>query len=78
MKKIFLILFTIHCSLFTVPAQRIMTLQECINEARVNNVSAKDARNDLLIAKEQQRYARTKYFPMVGASATHSRPATIC
>ncbi len=71
MKKIFLILFTIHFSLFTGSAQRIMTLQECVNEARVNNVSAKDARNDLLIAKEQQRYARSKYFPMVGASATH-------
>ena len=71
MKKIFLILFTLHSSLFTLYAQRIMTLQECINEARVNNVSAKDARNDLLIAKEQQRYARTKYFPIVGASATH-------
>ena len=71
MKKILLILFTIHSSLFTLYAQRIMTLQECISEARVNNVSAKDARNDLLIAKEQQRYARTKYFPIVGASATH-------
>ena len=71
MKKIFLILFTLHSSLFTLYAQHIMTLQECINEARVNNVSAKDARNDLLIAKEQQRYARTKYFPIVGASATH-------
>ena len=71
MKKIFLILFTLHSSLFTLYAQRIMTLQECINEARVNNVSAKDARNDLLSAKEQQRYARTKYFPIVGASATH-------
>ena len=71
MKKIFLILFTLHSSLFTLYAQRIMTLQECINEARFNNVSAEDARNDLLIAKEQQRYARTKYFPIVGASATH-------
>ena len=71
MKKIFLIFFTLHSSLSTLYAQRIMTLQECINEARVNNVSAKDARNDLLIAKEQQRYARTKYFPIVGASATH-------
>ena len=71
MKKIFFILFTIHCSLFTVPAQRIMTLQDCVKEALANNVKAKDARNDLLIAKEQQRYARTKYFPMVGASATH-------
>ncbi len=78
MKKIFLILFTLLLppSSFLLPpvsvsAQRIMTLQECVKEARVNNVSAKDARNDLLIAKEQQRYARTKYFPMVGASATH-------
>ena len=71
MKKIFLILFTLHASLFTLSAQRIMTLQECVKEARANNVKAKDVRNDLLIAKEQQRYARTKYFPMVGASATH-------
>ncbi len=76
MKKIFLILLTILLPPSTillppVSAQRIMTLQECINEARANNVSAKDARNDLLIAKEQQRYARSKYFPMVGASATH-------
>ena len=86
MKKFFLILFTFLFSpvsclltpvsclltpLSTVSAQRIMTLQECVREARANNVKAKDARNDLLIAKEQQRYARTKYFPMVGASATH-------
>ena len=72
MKKIFLILFAILLTpLSTASAQRIMTLQECVKEARVNNVKAKDARNDLLIAKEQQRYARTKYFPMVGASATH-------
>ena len=71
MKKFFLILFTLHASFFTLSAQRIMTLQECVKEARTNNVKAKDVRNDLLIAKEQQRYARTKYFPMVGASATH-------
>ncbi len=51
--------------------QRLMTLEECVKEARANNVSARDARNDLLIAKEQQRYARSKYYPMVGASATH-------
>ena len=70
-KKLFLVLGISHLVVIGAPAQRIMTLQECINEARVNNVSAKDARNDLLIAKEQQRYARTKYFPIVGASATH-------
>lgn len=70
-KKLFLVLGISHLVVIGAPAQRIMTLQECVQEARVNNVSAKDARNDLLIAKEQQRYARTKYFPMVGASATH-------
>jgi outer membrane protein TolC len=71
MKKIFLILLILHSSIFTLHSQRIMTLQECVREARINNVKAKDSRNDLLIAKEQQRYARTKYFPMVGASASH-------
>jgi len=70
-KKLFLVLGIFHLVVIGAPAQRIMTLQECVQEARVNNVSAKDARNDLLIAKEQQRYARTEYFPMEGASATH-------
>jgi outer membrane protein TolC len=51
--------------------QRVMTLQECIAAARVGNTKAKDAVNNLSIAKEQQKYARTKYFPMVGASAMH-------
>ena len=71
LKKFLLIVSIFHLVLIGASAQRIMTLQECVKEARANNVSAKDARNDLLIAKEQQRYARTKYFPMVGASATH-------
>lgn len=55
----------------SVSAQRIMTLSECIAAARTGNTKAKDAANDLSIAKEQQKYARTKYFPMLGASATH-------
>ena len=71
MKRFFLITIIFHLMLVGTSAQRIMTLQECVKEARANNVNAKDARNDLLIAKEQQRYARTKYYPMVGASATH-------
>ena len=70
-KKLFLVLGISHLVVIGAPAQRIMTLEECVKEARANNVSAKDARNELLIAKEQQRYARSKYFPMVGASATH-------
>jgi hypothetical protein len=50
-KKLFLVLGISHLVVIGAPAQRIMTLQECVQEARVNNVSAKDARNDLLIAK---------------------------
>ena len=52
-------------------AQRVMTLDECVAAARTSNTKAKDAQNDLRIAEEQQKYARSKYFPMVGASAMH-------
>ena len=52
-------------------APRVMTLSECISAARTGNVRAKDAQNDILMAKEQQKYARSKYFPMLSASAFH-------
>ncbi len=58
-------------SLTAVHAQRIMTLGECIDAARTNNMKVKSVQNDLRIAKEQQKYARTKYYPMLGASAMH-------
>ena len=61
------------CCLLAWPAnsQRIMNLKECIAAARIGNTSAKDAKNDLLAAVEQQKYARSKYYPMLGVSATH-------
>ena len=62
-------IFNIQCSM--VNAQRVMTLDECIAAARTGNTRAKDAQNDILMAKEQQKYARSKYFPMLGASAFH-------
>lgn len=59
--------------LLALPArgQRIMTLQECIEAARIGNTAAKDAQNDLLMAKEQQKFARSRYYPTVFASASH-------
>ena len=51
--------------------QRIMTLEECVAAARTGNIMAKDAHNDILMAKEQQKLARTKFFPMMNASAFH-------
>ena len=61
------------CCLLAWPAnsQRVMNLKECIAAARIGNTSAKDAKNDLLAAVEQQKYARSKYYPMLGVSATH-------
>ena len=54
-----------------ISAQKIMTLEECVAAARSGNIMSKNAQNDLLMAQEQQKYARTKYFPMLGASAYH-------
>ena len=54
-----------------VSAQKIMTLKECVEAARSGNTLSKDAQNDILMAKEQQKLARTKFFPMLGASAFH-------
>lgn len=66
-------LFTLFLSLFATPAraQKIMTLKECVAAARSGNSAAKDANNDILMAKEQKKYARSKYFPMLSASAFH-------
>jgi len=71
-----LLLLNVQCSMFngqwsTVSAQRIMTLEACVEAARKGNTSAKDAQNDILMAKEQQKYARSKYFPTLTASALH-------
>lgn len=54
-----------------VSAQRIMTLEACVEAARKGNTSAMDVQNDILMAKEQQKYARSKYFPTLSASALH-------
>ena len=74
--KILLLLFISHCSLLishfpTVSAQRVMTLEQCVDAARKGNTAAKDAQNDILMAKEQRKFARTKYFPSLSASAFH-------
>ena len=63
-----------HFYIFTfssASAQRIMTLEACVEAARKGNTSAKDALNDILMAKEQKKYARSKYFPTLSASAIH-------
>lgn len=51
--------------------QTIMTLKECVQTARKNNIMVKNNYNDLQMALEQKEYARSKYYPMVGASVIH-------
>ncbi|MGX8695065.1 MAG: TolC family protein [Prevotella sp.] len=63
----------LHVSCAMVHAQRIMTLEECVDAARKGNTAAKDAQNDILMAKEQQKLARSKFFPTLSASAFHFR-----
>lgn len=55
----------------TASAQRVMTLEQCVEAARQGNTAAKDAQNDILMAKEQRKLARSKYFPTLSASALH-------
>ena len=57
------------CQFPVVHSQRIMTLEECLAAARTGNSKAKDAQNYILMALEQQKLARSKYFPSFGASA---------
>lgn len=77
-KTLLTLLLLVPLSLFKgqcpmVNAQRIMTLEECVAAARQGNTTAKDAKNDILMAKEQQKLARSKYFPTLTASAFHFR-----
>lgn len=52
-------------------AQKTMTLDQCIEAARKGSIMAKNAQNDILMAVEQQKFARSKYYPMASASLTH-------
>lgn len=71
--NLYLFIFYFLLSPAGAHAQRIMTLEQCVEAARKGNTAAKDAQNDILMAKEQQKLARSKYFPALSASAFHFR-----
>ena len=70
-KYIIALLLLFNCQFSMVSAQRVMTLAECVDAARKKNISAKDAQHDIQMAREQQKLARTKYFPNLSVSAFH-------
>lgn len=49
-------------------AQRIYTLDECLEAAVANNVRMKNAGNDLRVAEQERKSAFTRYFPSVSAT----------
>lgn len=49
-------------------AQHRLTLEECLEEARNNNVKMKNAGNDIEAARQDERQAFTRFFPTVSAS----------
>ena len=73
MKNKTLLALLLLFQILMVNGQRIMTLEECVAAARKGNSTAKDAQNDILMAREQQKLARSKYFPSLSASAFHFR-----
>lgn len=66
MKKIMVFLFGWVCCRAIV-AQTTLTLDQCKQLARENNIALRSAKNDLRQAEQQQKQAFTNYFPQVSA-----------
>lgn len=49
-------------------AQKVYSLDECVDEALKNNMTLRNADNDIKMSAEQRKEALTKYFPTVSAS----------
>ena len=56
--------------LVPVSAQRVYTLDECLQRALENNVRIKNAGNNLEIAKQGSQEAFTKYYPSLSETGT--------
>lgn len=52
----------------TITAQRVMTIDQCVSDALLNNVKMKNAGNDVEAARQAKKQAFTKYFPTVSAT----------
>ncbi len=66
MKKIMVFLFGWVCC-GTITAQTTLTLDQCKQLARENNIALRSARNNIEQAKQQKKQVFTNYFPQVSA-----------
>lgn len=72
MKKIiYTVILTAFIASFA-QAQRILTLEECINIAIENNLSIKRARNNAISAKAGLNQSKMQFLPELRASANHN------
>ena len=69
--KVLLVLFTIHCSLLTLNAQRVLSLDSCRQMALRNNKQLGVSKLKQDVAENLRKSARTKYLPHVSAIGTY-------
>ncbi|WP_288341877.1 TolC family protein [uncultured Roseivirga sp.] len=72
MKRLFTIALLALLSSSTVWAQRVLTLEECIDIALQSNLSIKRAKNQAEIAKAQYTQSKFNFLPSLSASARHN------
>ena len=64
-KKIAFLFSWVCCG--TIAAQTTLTLEQCKQLARDNNITLRSAKNDIQQAEQQKKQAFTNYFPQVSA-----------
>jgi len=75
MKRTFLITIGLLMFAGMMSAQQVYTLEQCTALALQNNIKMRTGRIDITDAQEQEREARSKYYPNVSASATYFHAA---
>lgn len=72
MKKLFITLLIVVCSTLGLNAQRVLTLEECIDIALDNNISIKTARNTAISTKAGYTQSKYQFLPSLSAGASHN------
>lgn len=72
MKKLIYTSVLALLTVFTVSAQQVLTLEECIDIALDNNIDIKRARNNAIAAKASLTQSKFNFLPSLSAGASHS------
>ncbi len=72
MKKLLYTLFLTVFLITSVKAQRVLTLDECIQIALDNNLDIKRSRNNAIAAKANYNQSKMNFLPSLNAGASHN------